>query len=76
MVDQSKGWTGAKICRRQVLQLVREMVFKGEHGRNNDCKMPDLRYKINLYQGNIYLKRSFNDTIYIVSMGMNTKVQG
>ena len=37
------------------------------------AKMLDPRYKINLYQGNIYSKRSFNDTIYIISMGTNTK---
>jgi len=40
------------LCRRQVLKLAREMVFKGDHGRNHDCKRPDPRYKMYLYQGN------------------------
>ena len=42
------------------------------YGRNHDCKRPDPRYKMNLYQRNNLFKRSFNDKIYIVSMGMNT----
>ena len=36
------------------------------------AKRPDLRYKMNLYQGDNYFKRSFYDKVYIVSMGMNT----
>ena len=37
---QTKVEVGLGYCsyRRQVLKLVREMVFKGEHGRNHDCK--------------------------------------
>ena len=45
---------------------------KNNHGRNHDCKRPDPRYKMNLYQRNNLFKRSFNNKIYIVSMGMNT----
>ena len=45
---------------------------KNNHGRNHGCKRPDPRYKMNLYQRNNLFKRSFNDKIYIVSMGMNT----
>ena len=71
--NQSRGWTGVLLYRRQVLKLAREMVFKGEQGRNHDCKRPDPRYKMNLYQRNNSFKRSFNDKIYIVSMGMNAK---
>ena len=40
---------------------------------NHDSKRPNPRYKMNLYQGDNYFKRSFHDKIYIVSMGMNTK---
>ena len=35
------------------------MVFKGEHGRNHDCKRPDPKYKTNLYQRIINLRESF-----------------
>ena len=49
------------------------MIFKGEHGQNHDCKRPDPSYKMSLYQRNNLFKRSFNDKIYIVSMGMNAK---
>ena len=45
---------------------------KNNHGRNHGCKRLDPRYKMNLYQRNNLFKRSFNDKIYIVSMGMNT----
>ena len=55
-----------------MLKLAQDMIFKGEHGQNHDCKRPDPSYKMNLYQRNNLFKRSFNDKIYIVSMGMNT----
>ena len=54
MTDQSRGWTRVLLCRRKVLKLAREMVFKGEHGRNHDYKRPDPRYKMKLYQGGNY----------------------
>ena len=70
---QTKVEVGLGYCsyRRQVLKLVREMVFKGEHGRNDVHG-----YQMNLLQGDNHFKRSFHDKVYIVSMGMNTKVQG
>ena len=52
--DQSRGWTGVLLYRRQVLKLAREMVFKGEHGRNHDCKGSIHRYQRILYQGISY----------------------
>ena len=36
----------------------------------------DHRRNINLCQGDNHFTRSFHDKFYIVSMGMNTKVQG
>ena len=73
MTDQSRGWTGVLLCTRQVLKLAREMLFKGEHGRNHNCKRPDPRYKMTYTKGITNFKRSFDEKIYIVSMGINTK---
>ena len=66
---QTKVEVGLGYCpyRRQVLKLVREMVFKGEHGRNHVHG-----YQMKLLQGDNYFKRSFHDKVDIVSMGMNT----
>ena len=67
VVDWQK--TSAPCCLRNGI--------KGEnHGQNHDRKGPNHRCKMNLYQGDTYLTRSFHDKFYIVSMGMNTKVQG
>jgi hypothetical protein len=64
------------ICRRQVLQLVREMGAK-ENNMNGTtvAKDPamDTRW---IYAKGVIVTRSFHDRIYIVSMGMNRNVQG
>ena len=41
------------------------MIFKGEHGGNHDCKRPDPKYKMNLYQRNNYY---FKEPIMIRSI--------
>ena len=60
------------LCRRQMLKLAREMLFKGEHGQNHDCKKDQFTDTKGYYIKEI-VTRSFHDRIYIVSMGMNTK---
>jgi hypothetical protein len=52
------------------------MGSRRKYGRNHNCKGSIRRYKLNLYQGNNWFKRSFHDKFCIESMSKNTKVQG
>ena len=65
------------ICRRQVLKLARDMgskknilvgttIAKDQFTDTNGYYIKEI----------VIITRSFHDRIYIVSMGMNTKVQG
>ena len=60
-----------------MFKLVREMESKkNNHGRNHGCKGSIHRYHMLAIKEIVIITRSFHDRIYIVSMGMNTKVQG
>ena len=49
---------------------------KNNHGRNHGCKGSIHGYHMLVIKEIVIITRSFHDRIYIVSMGMNTKVQG
>src|SRR3989337_4609036 len=49
---------------------------KNNHGQDHGCKGHNTDTRWYYIKGITIITRSFHDRIYIVSMGMNTKVQG
>src|ERR1043165_8235804 len=69
--------TGSLTCRRQVLQVVSEMESKENiMVRTMIARDPIIDARRIYTKGVIIVTRSFHDKFYIVSVGMNTKVQG
>ena len=76
-VEQDRIRTGSLTCRRQVLQVVCEMESKENiMVRTMIARDPILGARRIYTKGIIIVTMSFHDKFYIVSMGMNTKVQG
>ena len=69
-VEVGRGYCSAE---DKCLNLHEKWYLKENMVGTTIAKRPDPRNNMNLYQRDNSFKRSFNDKIYIVSMGMNTK---
>ena len=75
MVDQSKGWTGAMICKRQVLKLVREMGSKKKNMVGTIAVRNQFKNTERIIQLDNHFARSFRDGLHHFH-GHEHKVQG